>query len=220
MFSVKWILPIVCAGTALAAQSSNDLNGLATAASRYVSSGMAGSHDPQPLELCRIVGNYEANNSPVLMTRATDVQHWIFFYRLGGGAPQEADAPDAAAADPTADPEPAAEPETGAAGIVLPRHKAVLAECSRGVFNNFRYSAKAVKAMKSLEHTWVAVSLDTAIQNLNANGYVRGFSSVGLVRPDSPRFPKEFVYVFNCPWDRTKVAISCQTGALTWTEQY
>lgn len=153
-----------------------------------------------------MAGDIGTRNSPVLMSRATDVQHWTFVYRLGAAAPA-----------PGADSAPA---DAAGEGIVLPQHRAVLAECSRGVFNKFRYSPKPVLGMKSLEYTWVAVSLDNAILNLNANGYIRGFSSVALVRPDSPRVSDEFVYVFNCPWERTNVAISCQTGALTWTEMY
>ena len=214
MFTAKWILPIVCAGTALTAQTSNDLNGLAAAARRYVSSGMAGSHDPQPMELCRMAGDIGTPNAPVLMTRATDVQHWTFLYRLGGGAPEAPGAPVSAAG--LSGQEDAAADD----GIVLPQHKAVLAECSKGVFNRFRYSPKPVQAMKSLEYTWVAVPLESAILYLNANGYIRGFSSVALVRPDAPRYPDEFVYLFNCPWERTRVAISCQSGAMVWTEMY
>jgi hypothetical protein len=206
MHPARWILPIACAGATLFAQSANDLNGLAAAADRFVSSGMAGSHDPQPLELCRMTGDIGTRNSPVLMSRATDVQHWTFVYRLGAAAP--APGGDAAPVDAAGE------------GIVLPQHRAVLAECSRGVFNKFRYSPKPVLGMKSLEYTWVAASLDNAILNLNTNGYIRGFSSVALVRPDSPRVSDEYVYVFNCPWERTNVAISCQTGALTWTEMY
>jgi hypothetical protein len=212
MFTAKWILPVLCAGTALAAQSANDLNGLAAAANRYVHTGMAGSHDPQPLDLCRMVGDIGTPDSPYLMTRATDVQHWTFLYRLGTGAAEPAGAPATAADLDPADP--------GDGGIVLPQHKSVLAECSRGVFNRFRYSHKPVMAMKSLQYTWVAVPLDAAIASLNANGYVRGFSSVALLRPDSPRIPDGFVYLFNCPWERARVAISCQTGALAWTEMY
>jgi len=28
------------------------------------------------------------------------------------------------------------------------------------------------------------------------------------------------VYVFDCPWERTQVAISTQTGELTWRASY
>jgi len=201
MSSPKWILPIVFASGSLVAQSANDLNGLAVAASHFVSSGMAGSHDPLPLELHRMTGDNGAPASGMLMSRATDVQHWTFLYKLGGAA--------------------AAGPAQDGADIVLPKpHRAVLAECSQGVFNHFRYSPEQVSGLKSLEYTWVGVSLDNAILNLNANGYIRGFSSVALIRPDNPHVNDDFVYVFNCPWERRNVAISCQNGALLWTEAY
>ena len=93
-------------------------------------------------------------------------------------------------------------------------------ECTRGVFSNFHYSDKAIKGVKPLDFTWAAVTLDNAIRNLNANGYIRGFSSVELQRPDLPNWPDDYVYVFTCPWERQEVAISCQTGALTWTYAY
>ena len=208
MFSAKWILPIVFASSSLLAQTANDLNGLAVAAAHFVSSGMAGSHDPQPMELHRISGDNGAPGSGMLMSRATDVQHWSFLYKLGAALPAaEPGAPEAAAPD--------------RADIVLPRpHRAVLAECTQGVFNHFRYSPEPVAGLKSLEYTWVAESLDNAILNLNANGYIRGFSSVALIRPDNPHVDDTFVYVFNCPWERRNVAISCQDGALRWTEAY
>jgi hypothetical protein len=64
------------------------------------------------------------------------------------------------------------------------------------------------------------VPLDAAIASLNAYGFVRGFQSVDLVRPSLPDFPDDYVYVFNCPWERRQVAISCQNGSLVWTIGY
>jgi hypothetical protein len=64
------------------------------------------------------------------------------------------------------------------------------------------------------------VTLDTAIANLNANGYVRGFSSVELERPDLANWPDDYVYVFTCPWEQRQFAISCQTGAMVWNYGY
>ena len=200
MSLAKWIIPIACVSTALLAQSPSDLNGLVSAASHYVSSGMSGSHDPETLALNKITGDPGGLFPGILMTKATDVQHWTFLYRVGSSQPMPAP--------------PAGLPDGPQA------HVAVLAECTQGVFNSFRYSDTAVAGLKSLEFTWVATSLDTAILNLNANGYVRGFANVELMRPDLPGFPDEFVYVFNCPWERREVAISCQTGALTWTYSY
>ena len=197
MFSAKWILPVVVASGSLVAQTANDLNGLAVAASRYVASGMAGSHDPQPLELHRISGDNGTPGSGTLMSRATDVQHWTFLYRIDSTLP----------ADASADAKP------------KPR-VAAQAECTKGVFNNFRFSDKPVANAKSLEFTWVAVPLDTAIQDLNANGFIRGFSSVEVLRPDLAQWPDDMVYLFNCPWERREVAISAQTGAMLWSYGY
>ena len=199
MFPVKWMIPVACLSTSLLAQTANDLNGLATAAAHYVSNGMAGARDPESLALSKIVGNYSTQFPNALMTKATDVQHWTFLYNFSKPARQEE------LSDPEAKPEP---------------HRSVQAECTQGVFNNFHYSSKLVTHVKSLEFTWVAVSLDNAILNLNANGYIRGFSSVELQRPNLANWPDDFVYVFNCPWERREVAISCQTGALTWSYGY
>lgn len=199
MLSAKWLIPIVCASSAMLAQTANDLNGLVSAAANYVSSGMSGSHDPQTLALSKISGNSGSVFPDVLMTKATDVQHWTFLYRINTGHPKD----EASLQDPA--------PQT---------HTAVMAECTQGIFNNFRYSGTPVTGVKSLQFTWVAVSLDNAILNLNANGYVRGFSTVDLMRPDITGFPDEYVYVFNCPWERRECAVSCQTGALVWTYGY
>jgi hypothetical protein len=77
-----------------------------------------------------------------------------------------------------------------------------------------------VTGVKSLEYSWVGISLDAAIGQLNALGYVRGFTKVTLERPANPHIPDEYVYVFNCPLERTLVALSTQNGALIWTESY
>jgi len=200
MSPLKWMIPVACLSTAMMAQSATDLNGLVAAAARYVSSGMSGVHDPEPLALCKVVGNNGSQVPDLLMTRATDVQHWIFTYKVGAG-PSGPAAPQ----DPAAGPKP---------------RLAAQAECTRGVFNSFHFSSSPVKNVKSLEFTWAAVSLDSAIAGLNANGYVRGFSSVELMRPDLPGWPDDYVYVFTCPWERREVAISCQTGAMTWNYGY
>jgi hypothetical protein len=201
MFLAKWMIPIACLSASLAAQTANDLNGLVSAAAHYVSNGMSGARDPESLALSKLVGNYSTQFPDALMTRATDVQHWTFFYKFSSSAPKEE------WQDPEAKPKPKP-------------HLSVEAECTQGVFNNFRYSSMPVTRVKSLEYTWVAVSLDNAIASLNANGYIRGFSSVELQRPDIPNWPDEFVYVFNCPWERRQVAISCQTGAMAWSYGY
>ena len=78
----------------------------------------------------------------------------------------------------------------------------------------------SVPDCKSLENTWLAITLDGAIAQLNANGYSRGFSQVETLRPDLAGYPEETVYVFTCPPERTEVAISASTGALTWHRIY
>jgi hypothetical protein len=202
MFPLKWMIPIACVSTAVMAQGATDLNGLVAAAAHYVSSGMASARDPESLALSKVVGNYSSQQTNVLMTTAADVQHWTFLYRIEPGA--------AAPAPPEAQPpDPLPQP-----------HRAVTAECAQGVFRNFRYSRTPVKGLKSLEYTWAAVTLDSAIANLNANGYIRGFTSVQLERPDDANVPDAFVYVFDCPLERRRVAISCQTGALAWSYGY
>ena len=153
----------------------------------------------ETLALAKVVGNYSTQFPDALMTKATDVQHWTFFYRFGGRASE----------DPLRDPEAKPKP-----------HLSVLAECTQGVFNHFRYSSSAVTHVKSLEYTWVAVSLDNAIANLNANGFIRGFSSVEVLRPDLAQWPDDMVYLFTCPWERREVAISTQTGAMLWSYGY
>jgi len=197
MKPAKWLIPLVCASTSLLAQSTNDLNGLVSVAAHYVSSGVAGTHTPMVLSLNKIVGDNGSGTPEFLMTKATDVQHWTFLYRTNAARPEDAS--------------PDAKPKL---------HPTAQAECSLGVFKNFHFSDKPITGTKSLEDTWVAVSLDNAILNLNANGYIRGFSGVSMQRPDLPNWPDEYVYVFTCPWERRKVAISCQTGALTWSYGY
>ena len=213
MPSAKWLVPAACLTTALAAQSVNDLNGLVSAAGKFVTSGMAASRDPQSLGLFKMVGNYDDKITNVLLTKASQVQHWTFLYEIHSGMPgpglDGADKAPQPPAAPPAFPEQAPKP-----------HVAVTAECSKGVFHDFHYSNKPVLGLKSLDNTWMAVSLDSAVASLNANGYVRGFTAVSVMRPDMPNWSDELVYVFSCPWERRDVAISCQTGALVWTYGY
>jgi len=192
MNPIKWLVPIACVSTSLLAQTASDLNTLVSAAAHYVTEGVAGAHDPAVLALSKIVGNN--NSQEYLMSKSTDVTHWTFLFSVSNPKTEDGSG--------EAQPKP---------------HLSAQAECTKGVFNNFRYSDKPIKNVKSLEYTWVGVSLDNAILNLNANGYIRGFSSVTLQRPDLVNWPDDYVYVFTCPWERREVAISCQTGALTWT---
>jgi len=196
----KFIVPLACISINLPAQSTNDLNGLVSVAAHYVSSGMAGTRQPVALALHKVVGDNGALASQFLMSRASDVQHWTFMYRINA-AETSATGPDCLPDKPG--------PKVSAQ-----------AQCTNGVFNSFLLSDKPVVGVKSLENTWVAIPLDGAIQNLNANGYVQGFSSVELVRPDRPNLPDDMAYVFTCPWERRVVAISSQTGALAWSYGY
>ena len=200
MSLTQWILPIICSSGALFAQTLGDLNGLVQGASHYVSQGMAGTHNPRPLEMCKIVGQ-NGGQPEVLMSRSVDVIHWNFLYRIKDGALNAAEENDAAPKAPTP-------------------HRSVIIECNRGIFGGFKYSPTPIAGVKSLENTWIGVSLGDAIGQLNAAGYFRGFSKVTLMRPLNPALPDEYVYIFDCPWERTQVAISTQTGALSWRMTY
>ena len=197
MSLTKWILPIICSSGALFAQSLGDLNGLIAGASHFVSRGMAGTHDPQPLEICKIIGE-NGGQPDLLMTRSVDVVHWNFLYRIDN-------------VKATGEEENAPAPKP---------HRSVSVECNRGVFGNFKYSPSLITGVKSLESTWIGISLGDAIAQLNNTGYIRGFSKVTLMRPLNPAVPDEYVYVFDCPWERTQVAISTQTGDLSWRMMY
>jgi hypothetical protein len=217
MSIAKWFVPAACLGTVLAAQTVNDLNGLVSAAGKYASSGMASSRDPQALGLHKIVGNYDDKTPNALLTRASEVQHWTFLYKIQPAMPGPHPASDLDAV-PCPPQGPTAPPPTPAPTAPAPKpHVAVTTQCTKGVFHAFRYSDKPVSGLKSLDNTWLAVSLDSAVASLNANGYVRGFTTVSIMRPDLPNWPDDLVYVFKCPWERRDVAISCQTGALAWT---
>ena len=192
MLNLKWFLPALCASGALFAQTMGDLNGLTQAAGHYVSHGMAAGRDTQPLELTRIIG--DAGDQATLVTKGVQLTHWTFQYRV-----VQPGALDASGMEP---------------------HRQVRAQCHRGIFDDFQYSAALVTDAKSLEFAWIAVSLDDAITQLGMHGFTQGFSRVTLMRPMNPRMPDEYVYVFDCPSDKAVVGISTQTGALMWSERY
>ena len=194
MFIAKSAMILLCAVGTLAAQGSVDLNSLASAAKRYTSHGLQGTHSPATLDL-RLVRGDNGGNPAFLMAKASDVQRWTLFYDAQYQVSEEA-------------------------GSVLPRPRSASVKCTKGLFSDFFLSAPPIPGCKSMEFTWVAVSLDSAIANLNLNGYVRGFSQVETKRPDAPSYPDELVYVFTCPWERAKVAISGNTGALAWYQMY
>jgi len=192
-----FILPLVCAGTALMAQTTSDLNGLVSAASKFTAMGVSGSRTQAKLDLRQIKGE-SALQPGALMTRALDIQRWTFFYDVNA-APAGTDGEDAGARPPA---------------------KSASCKCVNSLFSDFHFSAKAIPEAKSLESTWIAATLEQAISALNAQGYVRGFSEVKLMRPDRQGIPDGFVYIFNCPWERTLVAISAASGQASWLEQY
>jgi len=200
MSLLKPVLFLFSTACILGAQSSVDLNGLAASAARYVSQSVQGQHDPMNLDL-RLIRGDNGGHPETLMSKATDVQRWTIFYNVE---------PKAHVADPTAQ-----------EGIVLPppAHSASV-KCTLGLFSDFFLSTPPVPNCHSLENTWLAVSLDGAIAQLNALGYVRGFSKVETRRPNNPGWPDELVYIFECPWERTNVAISCNTGAAVWTQMF
>lgn len=206
MYSKKWLLPILAAGGSLMAQSMGDLNGLASTAARFLSHGLAGTQGRPTLALCKMKGD-NGPNPALLMTRGIDVVHWTFLYRAEPTPATGADSPAAGANTSDED------------AIVLPKNS-VTVQSKRGIFGDFQYSPAKVLDAKPVEYAWIAISLDDAIRQLNYNGYARGFSTVTLVRPADNKYPDEYVYVFDCPWERTRVALSSQTGALTWTERY
>jgi len=191
MSPLKWILPVVCLAGTLNAQSLGDLNGLIGSASRFVHEGLSGTPHAKVLELCRVIGDNGGNEeSP--MNRSVDVVHWQFQYRIDVGSE-----------------------------IATPKPPhSVLAECNRGVFGGLQYSEALVTEAKTLEHTWVGIPLEDAIDALRNAGFNRGFDQVTLTRPDNSLVPDEYVYIFDCPFERFKVAISTQTGELAWKSAY
>ena len=199
MSITKWILPALCLTGTLSAQALGDLNGLINQASHSVTRGLGAGPHAMPLELCKISGD-GGGPEGLLMNRSVDVQHWRFLYRID----VKGDAATLDDAKPT---------------IPLP-HRSVTADCTKGIFGGFKYSPDKVTDSKSLDNTWIGIPLEDAINQLKANGYQRGFTKVILARPSSPLVPDDYVYIFDCPWERTQVAISTQTGALTWTAAY
>jgi len=187
-------LAILAAATPLAAQTLQDLNSLKAEARHFVSSGLSSSGENRRTELYRIIGD-PGPVSPGLLQRGVDVLHWQFQYKI-------------------------LEQNPGPGAMEAARHRQCWADCLRGVFNHFQYSDVMVTDARPIEHAWIAVSLDEAIAALKKEGYDHGFEKVTLMRPMHPALPDEFVYIFQCPVEKTKVAISTQTGALMWKESW
>lgn len=191
MSRLKLLPAILLAACSLAAQAAVDLNSLAAAAARYATRGVQGSRLPMSLDL-RLMRGESGTDPNVLMNTAQDVQHWTLFY-------------DASYPDPGPLPK-------------SPRSASV--KCTKGVFHDFLTAQEPIPECKSLDATWIPLSLDAAVAQLNAYGYVRGFTRVETRRPERPGVPPDLVYVFTCPLERTLVAISATTGALSWYQMF
>jgi hypothetical protein len=191
MFSLKTSVAICVAAGAVSAQAI-DLNGLTLAASRFANGGMQSQPLPLVTDL-RLMRGERIDNPSLLMAKATDVQRWTIFYGVSIRA--------------------------GATEVIAHPQSASL-KCTHGHFSDFLLSAPPIPKSKSLENTWFAISLDGAIGQLNAQGYVRGFSKVEVKWPDATGFLDEPVYIFKCPWERADVAISVVTGALVWYQMF
>ncbi len=144
-----------------------------------------------PLALdLRLMKGDNGGDPDTLMGRSADVVRWTVFYNARPGLE------------------------------ALAQARSASVKCTRGTFGDFFTSPSPIPDCKSLEATWLAVNLDAAIGQLNANGYVRGFSLVAVKRPQVPGISDEPVYVFTCPWERQEVAISAATGAMVWIQQF
>jgi len=201
MFLPKRAATILCVAGALGAQTPVDLNGLAVAASHYVSHGLQGQAHAPALDL-RLLRGDNGGDAVHLMSAAADVVRWTLFYNASYGRPALQE--DLAL--------PVQEDLTLA--------RSASAKCCKGTFSDFLLAKAPIPASKSMEFTWLAVTLDAAIARLNANGYVRGFSQVEVKKPDVPGLSDESVYIFTCPWERTKVAISANNGAFVWYQMF
>jgi hypothetical protein len=192
MSILKPVMACLFTATTLSAQAPVDLNSLVTAAGQYAVHGLEAQRLPMALDL-RLMRGDNGGDPTTLMAEAGDVQRWTVFYDVTYTKP-------------------------GASDVVLAHSASV--KCTKGVFSGFATAAPSIPDCKSLTDTWLAITLDGAIAQLNANGYVRGFSQVETTRPDKPGCPDEMVYVFTCPWERTRVAIAASSGALVWFQAY
>jgi hypothetical protein len=183
---------LLTAGT-LGAQAPVDLNSLALAAKTYTSHRLEGPAQAATLDL-RLMRGDNGGDPTTLMATAGDVRRWTVFYD-------------------------ATYPKTETEEVVE-RPGSASVKCIKGVFSSYQTAKHPIPGVKTMESAWLAVSLDGAIAQLNANGYSRGFSEVSVKRIDQPNITDEPAYVFTCPWERTKVAISCTTGNFIWYQMF
>ena len=225
MFFPKRLLPLLCLGSALVAQS-NDLNTLLGAAYEYSTAGMSASRSMLKLDLTKARGDAGAPSPlPILLFKSLDVSHWTFFYNLKnpyGPGCLLGQNPDPGP-NPDTGPGPGPNPDPGPAPAPQPAPQPFLsasAQCSQGIFGDFRLSPTSISDSKTIAGAWVATSIDAAIGTLNNQGYVQGFTSVTLMRSTNPQLPDAYVYAFNCPLESTVVGISASSGQLLWKEFY
>ncbi|BDU75642.1 hypothetical protein [Mesoterricola sediminis] len=190
MHPFKPLVLSAMAALAATAQIPLDLNSLSASADRYLNRNLQASPYPITRQMVLMRGD-NGGDAAHLMSKALDVQRWTVFYNLDGNGP-------------TTDP--------------LPKSASV--KCVRGIFGDYHTAPKAVPDCKSIQDTWLAVNLDAAVNALVSHGYTRGFSQVEILRPDRTGFSDELVYLFTCPWERTRVAISASTGAYVWYQAY
>lgn len=197
MSSLKLLPAVILTACVVPAQAAVDLNGLAAAAGRFATRGMQGSQFPLALDLRLIRGDGDPKGQ-VLMATAQDVQNWVLFYNAANTLGAPVTPPD-----------------------LLPQGpRSASVKCTQGVFHDFLTAPAPIPDCRSLDGTWFAVSLDAAVAQLNALGYVRGFSRVEARRPNRSDTPPDLVYIFTCPWERTNVAISASSGALAWYQTF
>ncbi len=181
------------AASGLMAQAMGDLNSLVLQASRYADHETARQAFHRDLALFRIIGT-SGDGEEAIMRTGVDLQQWTLIYRIEA---------------------PAGPPPRG---DMTPQSVSI--QCTRGMFDGLHWSPLPVFDAKSLQWVWIAVSLDDAIDQLNRQGYTRGFSSLTIMRPLHPRYPDECTFVFKCPPDHAFVGISAQTGKKLWTETF
>ena len=117
MSILKPSLTVLCTAGLLSAQSSIDLNSLASAAAQYGNHGLQGVHTPPATLDLHLLRGDNGGNPALLMTKAGDVARWSIFYNTQYKLPV---------------------PE----GIVLPKSASL--KCVKGVFSDFALATPAI----------------------------------------------------------------------------